>query len=154
MYPRITELYQGRRVPCTLLGHSLFPVPPRTSGWAITVVPSDRSCLCVLLQGTFLKTKKLALQRLLGGKVYFMECFSVLSETMGGRKIYQFWRKTGRENRVFFPPVPWKYVVLVIEKGMCCWQGHGRRAAEDPMRESVQPLESQGQVHQGGVWAG
>lgn len=52
-----------------------------------------------------------------------------------GRTINSWGEKRGRKGRFLpLPPTSWKCTVLVIEKGMCCWQGHGRRADEDLMR--------------------
>lgn len=125
VYPRVTELYQGNGVPFT--------------HWAVLVVPSDLLRLCVLLQCTFF-LKKLTLQKLLGRKVYFMEV-SHFSQRGWGKEGLSILGKKQVERAGFFPCVPWKCVVLVIEKGMCCWQGHSRRAGEDPRQKSAQPLE-------------
>lgn len=65
-----------------------------------------------------------------------MECFSPLSEMLReGRSVNSWERKGDRKGRFLpLPPISWKSTVIVIEKGMCCWQGHGRRADENLMR--------------------
>lgn len=75
------------------------------------------------------------LKSCLGGKFILWSVSHFSQKCWGTEGLLILGGKKGRKGRFSpLPPIPWKCTALVIEKGMCCWQGYGRRADEDLLR--------------------